>query len=80
MRVIKKWLFGNSVDRETCIFCKYIPEPGSSFLYEDDKYFVIKDINQASSLEHLLVITKEHIDNALEVKNPQTIQEMHKIG
>lgn len=48
--------------------------------YEDEKYFVITDINQAASVKHLLVVTKEHIENALRVKEAATIREMRQIG
>lgn len=41
---------------------------------------MITDIQKASAVEHLLVITKTHIDNALTVEDPQIIQEMYEIG
>jgi diadenosine tetraphosphate (Ap4A) HIT family hydrolase len=41
---------------------------------------VITDINQATSVKHLLVVTKEHIENALKVKDASTIKEMKLIG
>jgi sulfate adenylyltransferase (ADP) / adenylylsulfatase len=41
---------------------------------------VITDINQASSVKHLLVITKDHIANALQVKDSSIIKEMKVVG
>lgn len=80
MRALKKWLFKAEVDRVNCIFCRIAKNPQETIHYEDEKYFVITDINKASAVEHLLVITKEHIDNALTVEDPKTIDEMHQIG
>lgn len=34
----------------------------------------------ASAVDHLLVISKEHIDNALVVENAEVIKKMHEIG
>lgn len=41
---------------------------------------MITDINQATSVKHLLVVSKEHIENALKVKDPSIIKEMKQIG
>lgn len=41
---------------------------------------MITDINQASSVKHLLVITKKHYDNSLKVDDPNILIEMQKIG
>lgn len=41
---------------------------------------MITDINQASSVKHLLVITKKHYDNSLKVEDPNILIEMQKIG
>jgi diadenosine tetraphosphate (Ap4A) HIT family hydrolase len=74
MRVIKKWLFGAEVDLENCIFCKFPQKKEEPFHFEDEKYYVITDIQKASAQEHLLVITKQHIDNALQVEDPEIIR------
>ncbi len=43
-----------------CIFCKIAKgEIKSDFLYENDNFFVIKDLNPKANT-HLLVIPKEH--------------------
>ncbi|MDR3292681.1 MAG: histidine triad nucleotide-binding protein [Clostridiales bacterium] len=43
-----------------CIFCKIAAgEIPSQKLYEDDKFFVIRDINPKKKI-HLLLIPKEH--------------------
>lgn len=41
---------------------------------------MITDINQATSVKHLLVVSKEHIENALKVKDASIIKEMKTIG
>ncbi|MBF0573958.1 MAG: histidine triad nucleotide-binding protein [Desulfamplus sp.] len=44
-----------------CIFCKIAArEIPSNFLYEDDDFIVIKDINPHAPV-HLLIIPKRHI-------------------
>ncbi len=44
-----------------CIFCKIANgEISSSFVYEDDKIVVFKDINPVAPV-HLLVVPKKHI-------------------
>jgi len=46
---------------DDCLFCKIVNrEIPSEFLYEDDAYVVIKDINPAAPV-HLLLLPKMHI-------------------
>ena len=46
-----------------CIFCKIInKEEPSDFVYENDKFIVIKDIKPSAPV-HLLIIPKKHIDS-----------------
>ena len=80
MRVIKKWLSPPLIDKQNCIFCNFDFKNEEPIHYEDEKYYVITDIQQASAQKHLLVITKEHINNALEVKDTNTLKEMQAIG
>ena len=81
MRVLKKWMFGpEKIDQSQCIFCNKTFSNVEPIHYEDEKYFVITDINQASSVKHLLLITKEHINNALEVEDENMLIEMKNIG
>lgn len=68
-----------------CIFCKIrdgiIP---SEKIYENEDYFVIKDLNPVAKV-HLLIITKLHVRNILEVeatvlgKLQETINEVAQI-
>ncbi len=45
---------------EECIFCKIkFNELPSTKLYEDDNFFIIKDINPLAKI-HLIAIPKEH--------------------
>ena len=66
---IKNWALNIEVPAniEECIFCNKKFSNKEPIHYEDEKYFVITDINQASSVKHILVITKTHIKNALHV-------------
>jgi histidine triad (HIT) family protein len=46
---------------EECIFCKIRDKQlPADFVYEDEKFFVIKDINPKAPV-HLLIIPKKHI-------------------
>ena len=46
-----------------CIFCKIASgEIKSNFVYENDNFFVIKDLHPKANT-HLLVIPKEHADS-----------------
>ncbi|NLB35527.1 MAG: histidine triad nucleotide-binding protein [Elusimicrobia bacterium] len=48
-------------DREkNCIFCKLIAAGDSEFLYEDNEYVAMRDINPQAPV-HLLVMPKKHI-------------------
>lgn len=61
-----------------CIFCKIInKEEPSDFVYENDKFIVIKDINSKAPI-HLLIIPKKHIHsvNHLEEGDKELIGEM----
>ncbi len=50
-----------------CIFCKIIKgDIPSEFVYEDDLIVAFKDINPVSPT-HLLIITKRHIKNIMEL-------------
>lgn len=49
-----------------CIFCQIMQQQPELFVYEDERLFVLKDINPKAET-HLLVITKEHIANLNEV-------------
>ncbi|KAG8034885.1 hypothetical protein G9C98_007961 [Cotesia typhae] len=54
--------------QDGCIFCKIIKgESPSESIYEDDDLICIKDINPASD-HHYLIIPKNHIANAKELK------------
>ncbi|MBF0378925.1 MAG: histidine triad nucleotide-binding protein [Desulfamplus sp.] len=51
-----------------CIFCKIVArEIPSNFLYEDDYFIVIKDINPHAPI-HLLIIPKIHIRSINDLK------------
>ena len=61
-----------------CIFCKIINnEEPSDFVYENDKFIVIKDVNPKAPI-HLLIIPKKHIHsvNHLEEGDKELIGEM----
>lgn len=46
-----------------CIFCKIANgEIKSDFVFENDNFFVIKDLNPKANT-HLLVIPKKHVDS-----------------
>ena len=52
---------------EDCIFCKIVNGEIPSFkVYEDDTVFAFLDINPLSR-GHVLVLSKEHYENILEV-------------
>ena len=51
-----------------CIFCKIIDkEEPSEFIYENNKFIVIKDIRPSAPI-HLLIIPKKHIKSVAELK------------
>lgn len=55
-----------------CLFCKIIKkEIPSDFIYEDDKVVAFKDINPQAPV-HFLIIPKEHIESA------DNLKEKHK--
>ena len=43
-----------------CIFCNLIRSGETEFLYEDDKFVALNDINPQSPV-HLLIVPKKHI-------------------
>ena len=60
-----------------CLFCKIInKEIPSEFIFEDDSFVVIKDINPQAPV-HLLILPKKHIRsiNDLNVEDNQIISE-----
>ncbi|RDD47862.1 Histidine triad nucleotide-binding protein 3 [Trichoplax sp. H2] len=69
--------------QKRCIFCKIAAkeDPKTTVLYEDDKVSVFKDIKPVSQF-HFLVISKEHIRNAAQLKleHLPLLEHMEKIG
>ena len=56
---------------EDCLFCKIVKgDIPSEFLYEDDDFLVIKDINPAAPV-HLLLIPKKHIRSINDLKKEE---------
>ncbi|MCX6702931.1 MAG: histidine triad nucleotide-binding protein [Candidatus Wolfebacteria bacterium] len=54
---------------DTCIFCKIAnKEIPSEFIFEDDKVFVIKDINPKAPI-HYLIVSKEHIQSIIHLED-----------
>ena len=54
-----------------CLFCEMVSgEASVEKIYEDDDVFVIRDI-APQALHHLLVIPKEHVESALDVRNSE---------
>ena len=52
-----------------CLFCKIINgEIPSEKVYEDDKVYAFRDVNPQAPI-HFLVVPKEHISSALELKD-----------
>ncbi len=67
---------------EDCLFCKIVKgEIPSEFLYEDDSFIVIKDINPAAPV-HLLLIPKKHIrsNNDLEQEDTKIIADLFMVA
>lgn len=61
-----------------CIFCKIInKEESTEFIYQDDRFIVIKDINPSAPV-HFLIIPKKHIDSVahLELKDEDLMGQM----
>jgi histidine triad (HIT) family protein len=51
-----------------CIFCKIInKEAPAEYIYEDDNFIVIKDINPSAPI-HYLIIPRKHIDSVAHLK------------
>ena len=67
---------------EDCLFCKIVKgEIPSEFLYEDDQFIVIKDINPAAPV-HLLLIPKKHIrsNNDLQKEDGKIIADLFMVA
>lgn len=65
--------------KQDCVFCKIIKgELPSNKLFEDDKVIVIKDINPQAPF-HALVISKDHIESLLEVKDFSLVSHIFKV-
>lgn len=43
---------------------------------ENEEFFAIKDLDNGSAVAHILLCTKEHIESALAVKEPQQLLRM----
>ena len=63
-----------------CEFCKILHKNTEAILFQDNQFFAFHDIDKASAREHVLVCTKEHIETALDVTNPDVLFEMEKVG
>ncbi|MCS7233339.1 MAG: histidine triad nucleotide-binding protein [Synergistetes bacterium] len=62
-----------------CVFCRIIEgELPSVKLYEDDKIIAIEDINRQAPF-HALLISKEHVESLLEVKDWRIISHIFEI-
>ncbi len=67
---------------EDCLFCKIIKgEIPGEFLYEDDSFVVIKDINPAAPV-HLLLLPKKHIrsNNDLQKEDGKIISDLFMVA
>jgi histidine triad (HIT) family protein len=67
---------------EDCLFCKIINgEIPSEFLYEDESFVVIKDINPAAPV-HLLLLPKKHIrsNNDLQKEDGKIISDLFMVA
>ena len=67
---------------EDCLFCKIVKgEIPGEFLYEDDSFVVIKDINPAAPV-HLLLIPKKHIrsNNDLQKEDGKIISDLFMVA
>ena len=67
---------------EDCLFCKIIKgEIPSEFLYEDENFVVIKDINPAAPV-HLLLLPKKHIrsNNDLQKEDGKIISDLFMVA
>lgn len=43
---------------------------------ENEEFFAIKDLDNGSAVVHILLCTKEHIESALAIKEPQQLLRM----
>ena len=56
-----RWVGGDYVEKEDCIFCKIIKKQiPCEMVYEDDKVIGFKDISPQAPI-HVVIIPKEHI-------------------
>lgn len=62
-----------------CVFCDIVSGKLPSVkLYEDDKVIAIKDINPQAPF-HALIISKEHVENLLKVKDGSLISHIFDV-
>ncbi len=65
--------------KKDCVFCRIVTgELPSEKLYEDERVIVIKDINPQAPF-HALVITKDHIENILDVEDYEIFSHVFKV-
>ncbi|MBF0111431.1 MAG: histidine triad nucleotide-binding protein [Desulfamplus sp.] len=67
---------------EDCLFCKIVNRQiPSEFLYEDENFVVIKDINPHAPV-HLLILPKRHIRsiNNLETQDSELVGNMFLVA
>jgi diadenosine tetraphosphate (Ap4A) HIT family hydrolase len=62
-----------------CEFCQLYRQKtskGSPIIEENDEFFALHDLDDASAVCHILLCTKEHIESALDVKEPAQLLRM----
>jgi diadenosine tetraphosphate (Ap4A) HIT family hydrolase len=65
-----------------CEFCQIYQQKkqqsseASMIIAENEEFFAIKDLDNGSAVAHILLCTKEHIESALAVKEPQQLLRM----
>lgn len=65
--------------KKDCVFCNILAgNIPASILYQDDRVFVLRDINPKAPI-HLLVIPKEHIPTILDLTDKQRDLAAHLI-
>lgn len=66
-----------------CEFCKIYAgsrQDPCLILKEDTRFFAFHDIQKATAVEHVLVCTVDHVDNALEVSADSDLIAMRDFG
>jgi len=64
---------------QKCIFCKIIDkELESQILFEDEHVIAFRDTNPISTL-HILIVTKEHVKNILDIPEISCGSIMHSV-